>query len=229
MKIFKSIKWRLQLWYGLILIAVLVGFGFTAFQLERGQIFRRIDDELNRRADILAATLHHPRPHPFEHDFNRQPPDQMPEDESTPPILQKDRPMPDFPLRPEDENLFGGSDPHNYYFKIISRRNQNEVIAQSTNQPPNETVVETHFPQPANSFLPFPNHLIKPSPKKFDHHQAILKFMPSGEMIEVGCSISNELEEIRAAALMLTLIGGLILFFGLAGGWWFVSRALRPI
>jgi len=33
MKIFKSIKWRLQIWYGLILVVVLTGFGFTAYQL----------------------------------------------------------------------------------------------------------------------------------------------------------------------------------------------------
>ena len=32
----KSIKWRLQIWYGLILVLVLAGFGFTAYQLERG-------------------------------------------------------------------------------------------------------------------------------------------------------------------------------------------------
>ena len=35
MKIFKSIKWRLQIWYGLILVVVLAGFGVTAYQLER--------------------------------------------------------------------------------------------------------------------------------------------------------------------------------------------------
>ena len=34
MKLFKSIKWRLQLWYGLILVAVLAAFGFTAYKLE---------------------------------------------------------------------------------------------------------------------------------------------------------------------------------------------------
>ena len=40
MKIFKSIKWRLQIWYGLILVAVLAGFGFTAYQLERRSAVR---------------------------------------------------------------------------------------------------------------------------------------------------------------------------------------------
>ena len=35
-----SIRWRLQIWYGLILVAVLAGFGATAYQLERGRVYR---------------------------------------------------------------------------------------------------------------------------------------------------------------------------------------------
>ena len=38
-----------------------------------------------------------------------------------------------------------------------------------------------------------------------------------------------ELHELKMARLKLVGFGGIILFFGLAGGWWFVSRALRPI
>ena len=44
-----SIRWRLQAWHGLILTAVVTGFGFTAYQLEYAQRLRRIDDELQRR------------------------------------------------------------------------------------------------------------------------------------------------------------------------------------
>ena len=32
-----SIRTRLQLWYGLILVVVLTGFGVTAYELERGR------------------------------------------------------------------------------------------------------------------------------------------------------------------------------------------------
>jgi heavy metal sensor kinase len=48
-------------------------------------------------------------------------------------------------------------------------------------------------------------------------------------MILVGCSIAPELKELRLTALNLTAIGGLVLLFGLAGGWWFVSRAIQPV
>ena len=53
--------------------------------------------------------------------------------------------------------------------------------------------------------------------------------LPSGEMIWVGCSIAPELKELHRTTMKLTGIGGIILFFGLAGGWWIVSRSLRPV
>src|SRR5450755_553861 len=81
--IFKSIKWRLQLWYGLILVLVLAGFGFTAYQLERGRLLGRIDGELHRRVEILKSALHRPPPRRQERDeppFDRLPPGQFPDD-----------------------------------------------------------------------------------------------------------------------------------------------------
>ena len=48
-------------------------------------------------------------------------------------------------------------------------------------------------------------------------------------MIRVGCSIASELKDLRDTALFLTIIGSMILLVGLVGGWWFVSRALKPI
>ena len=58
--IFKSIRWRLQIWYGLILMVVLAGFGFTSYQLECGRQFRRIDEELQRRVGMLASVMRQP-------------------------------------------------------------------------------------------------------------------------------------------------------------------------
>jgi len=61
MKFFHSIRWRLQLWYGLLLIAVLSGFGITAYQFESSRQFRRLDEELRRR---LPALVESQRPAP---------------------------------------------------------------------------------------------------------------------------------------------------------------------
>ncbi len=55
MKFFHSIRWRLQLWYGVLLVAVLSGFGITAHRLESARQNRRIDEELQRRLPVLVA------------------------------------------------------------------------------------------------------------------------------------------------------------------------------
>jgi heavy metal sensor kinase len=55
------------------------------------------------------------------------------------------------------------------------------------------------------------------------------ELLPSGEAIMLGCSFAPELKELHRTAFNLTAVGGLILLIGLTGGWWFVSRALRPV
>jgi heavy metal sensor kinase len=60
-------------------------------------------------------------------------------------------------------------------------------------------------------------------------YREIKNVLPSDVEISVGCSIAPELKELRLTALKLAGFGGVILSFGLAGGWWFVSRSLKPI
>lgn len=55
MTAFRSMRWRLQLWHGLLLVAVLSGFGLTAHRLESARQMRRIDGELQRRLPLLVA------------------------------------------------------------------------------------------------------------------------------------------------------------------------------
>jgi two-component system, OmpR family, sensor kinase len=240
MKVFKSIKWRLQLWYGLILVVVLAGFGFTAYQLERGRLLGRIDDELHRRAGALTNALHRPPPHRHDFNFDRSPPDQLdrPERPDQPdrppdhdmPHLPEDRPLPDFHLLPDTARLFDGSDPHDFYFRIehISEGGSTD-IASSTNFPNPPVIIKLPPPLPANMDMP-PQFPTKPAPiQSFEDHRETAEMLPSGDYIQVGCSIAPELRELRNTALRLAAFGGVILLFGLAGGWWLVGRALRPI
>ena len=67
MKVFTSIRWRLQVWYGLLLFAILAGFGITAFQLEKGRQLRRLDHDLHDRLQLLMESQH-PRPGMIRHD-----------------------------------------------------------------------------------------------------------------------------------------------------------------
>jgi heavy metal sensor kinase len=228
MKIFKSLKWRLQIWYGLILVVVLAGFGFTAYQLERGRLLGRIDDELHRRVGILASALHHPPPHGPEGNgksFDRPPPGQFAED--GPPGHYQHPPL-EFHLPLEAAHFFDASDPNGFYFSIRAR--DGKEIANSTNQPDRTFVTSSSTGSDVNWIQNLPGNA--PTPPKvnfFEHFRETSEPLPSGETILVGCSVLPELKELHRTALNLTVVGGLILLVGLAGGWWLVSRSLKPI
>jgi two-component system, OmpR family, sensor kinase len=215
MKIFKSIKWRLQIWYGLILVAVLAGFGTTAYQLERGKAFRDMDSELMRRAGALADIFHREHLQPFD----RPPP---PED------APENNPMPnEFHLPPELAALFDSNDPNNFYF-IINSRNGRE-IARSTNAPlieaswNNRGAADNTLPK----FEPDLHH--STSVQTFGRFRELFQTLPPGDMIRVGCLVAPALKGLHLAALRLTFVGVVILVIGLAGGGWIVSRAIKPI
>ena|ERR1700744_4705441 len=129
--IFTSIRWRLQIWYGLILVAVLAGFGMTAFQLERGRVYRQVDDELQRRAGALGGLLHQPpRNRGPGNPGGERPFDGPPEDQGNPDNPPRDRENRDGPpeqfnrgprefhLPPQQAHLFDESDTNGFYFVI---------------------------------------------------------------------------------------------------------------
>ena len=230
MKIFNSIKWRLQIWYGLILVLVLVGFGFTALQLERGRLFGRIDDELHRRVGMLANDLRRPPPPGLDGNgqpFDRPPRDQFP-DEGPP--GQNPRPLTEFQLPSQDAHFFDTNDLNNFYYRIYSLRDGKDIRSANYPNPTAEPVVTVNTLRVVNVFSQFPSSAGKPPQvETINNYRRAVDLLPSDELIEVGCSIAPELKELDRAAINLTAIGSLILLVGLAGGWWFVSRALRPI
>jgi nitrogen-specific signal transduction histidine kinase len=46
MRVFRSIRWRFQLWLAFLLIAILSGFGVSAYQLHRQNRLELIDEDL---------------------------------------------------------------------------------------------------------------------------------------------------------------------------------------
>jgi len=222
---FKSIKWRLQIWYGLILVVVLAGFGFTAYQLERGRTLGRIDNELHRRVGILANALRRPPPRGPDTGgppFDRPPPGQMPDN-----LPARNQRLPiEFHLPPQAADLFDTNDSNGFYFLIKSR--DGKEIARGGEVPQSQYAVWGQFEISLVKINREPE-LKQPPIWTLDGFRETDDILPSGEIIRVGCSIAPELKELHRTAFSLTVVGALILMIGLAGGWWFVSRALRPI
>ena len=154
MKIFKSIKWRLQLWYGLILVVVLAGFGFTAYQLERNRQFRQIDDEIQHAVGGLINALQRsfwgqldPNGEPIS--GRPPPPDEQP---SGHPLINRgmDEPRPPGNFRqPPWKGLLVEHDTNSFYCVIWSREG-NELF-RSTNTP--VAVSYTHLTLPTKRIV----------------------------------------------------------------------------
>ncbi len=79
MKFFRSIRWRLQLWYGALLVLVLSGFGVSAWQLQSANQLGRIDQEIEQRMGIVSDMVR-PRGEPGRPPGGGPPPEwQLPE------------------------------------------------------------------------------------------------------------------------------------------------------
>jgi two-component system OmpR family sensor kinase len=227
LKLFKSIKWRLQAWYGLILVAVLAALGFAAYQLQRDLLMGRIDNELQRRFGAITDALHNHGPRRGRPPFDRPPPEQMPDDMSPPDRGPGDFPPPEdrqpreFHLPPQLSALFDPNEVHQFYYYILDR--EGKEIGRSTNSSSPFTTMTTKRPGEQNAPPDLSLGWSMPSDRVVGH------LLPSGETVWVGCSIAPELHELQKVALELTGVSGIILFFGLAGGWWISSRAIRPV
>jgi signal transduction histidine kinase len=238
---FHSIRWRLQLWYGLMLVVVLAGFGFTAFQLQKGRQFRRIDEELQRRVGELANALRAPlrrepgpgrlrpgdppagqppppgetpldQPLPGGPPPGRLPPERLPGDGPPNGFV---RPPTEFHLQPRQARLFDETDTNGFYY-VIWLRDGKELVRSSN--------VPGDVPRPAQPVPTLPQ-----PPRMRGPYREMYHATPPGEIILAGRSVAPELNELRRAGWLLTATGSVILLLGLAGGWWTGTRAIRPI
>jgi len=121
--------------------------------------------------------------------------------------------------------MFNTNEPVGYYFVITTRGN--DLVARWGNEP-----IRYEMERPGSvrgNDMVTPKNL-RPSPAwMIGNYREIFGNTPNGADIIIGRSVLPELNELQHTALNLTAIGGLILLVGLAGGWWFVGRALRPV
>ncbi|HVY72299.1 MAG TPA: ATP-binding protein, partial [Verrucomicrobiae bacterium] len=230
----KSIKWRLQLWYGLLLVAVLSGFGFTAYRWQRTETLSQVDQSLLLRVNAGMTGLKPPGPL----DRRRPPPDgpfdgggperRPPLDDDPGPFRPPERdgpegeefrpppPLHGFRLPPEQARNFQEDDPNDFYFVIWSR--YGAEIGRSRNAP-----ADLEMPQrPTNKEL---RHKLR----THGGFREMYHFTPLGECVLAGHLMKREEAKLGELARLLVGSGVAVLLMGLAGGWWLVNSALRPV
>lgn len=221
--VFNSIRWRLQLWHGLILLVVLAGFGFTAHRLQRANELRRVDQELQQRLGPAMEAMRRPPPGerggpggPGGPRSGRGEGDDR--GRRGPPPREADgelQPQREFRLGPNRAALFEG-DTNAFYYVAWSRdaREWSRSVSAPATVP---------LPERASTNRTTPTMRMRGTLRE------LYQFTPPGECVVVGRSIAPELDNLDQLALWLSALGGAVLILGLAGGWWLATRAIRPI
>lgn len=213
MRFLHSIRWRLQLWHGLLLALVLAGFGFTAWRLQWATQCQRLDLELEERIPMVANVMRA---------RGGKPPGPPPRNAFPPPKPKPPNPErkdleqtlpPDFEMPAPEAQRFAGDSAKAFYY-VVWRRNGQELV-RSASAPPD-------VPRPEGPAGGSAGRLR-------GTYRECLRFTPPGECLLVGRDIRDELADLHRLAWLLAGAGGVVLLLGLAGGWWVSTRALRPI
>jgi two-component system, OmpR family, sensor kinase len=203
MKIFKSIKWRLQLWYGLSLAITIMALIGTDYQLEQNRQFSEVDADLRANFGGLIGAMQSPPPMRPGEPFSEGRP-------SGPPF--RGRPPIYLPLE-RINSYINNTDiiapTTNRFYYVIWSPDGNEII-HSTNAP-SDLVMPEHTDLRMRGMC---RELISPAP---------------GTVILVGRNIAPVLDDLHRHLLTRIAWGAWILCLGLFGGWWISSRAIRPI
>jgi two-component system, OmpR family, sensor kinase len=217
---FRSIRWRLQAWYALILLAVLVAIAVILdWQVSRFS-WREFNMTLADAALQLERQLRPPPP-PGERFFDREPPLGPPPDfdefgPSGPdrPFSRRRQPPPREPQLPAVIDLGLPSRDRPYY--TIWRRD-GSVLRSSLEEPGHAPDLEAFGP-------PSQPKLVQSG----EYRSAMLLGL-RGTRILVAQSTTRLQNELSSLRWQLAAAGGIVLLVGLGGGWLVASWTLRPI
>ncbi|HZJ17326.1 MAG TPA: ATP-binding protein [Chthoniobacteraceae bacterium] len=214
MKLTHSLRWRIQLWHGVLLLGVLVALGLAAYRYQRTSQLRRVDAELRERVALLMESL--PTRSPGGPGEGGRPPG--PPGPPARPGPPDDRPPgpQNFRLSGERAALFDPKNPGACYY-VLWRRDGGEW-ARSAGAP-----VDIEMPE-----RPPADTIGSVDRTRGVLHEAFI-FTPPGECLLAGRSIEPELKALQEYARWLAAIGGGVLLLGLGGGWWLSARAIRPL
>jgi two-component system, OmpR family, sensor kinase len=239
--IFNSIRWRLQVWHGLILILVLAGFGFTAYQVARDNQLRRIDQDLDQRLMAMLRPQPPDRPPGPPSDWPPSRPGQRPEPPMNNSRNERRFGSPDFLSRIREAVQQGGildASQTNIFYYVLWQKD-GSILAQSPGAPGDVPVPEhpTSLRPQANpptnvlgrSSPPEPGPPMLPAARTRGQVRELSRALPFGESILVGRSMATDLAAMRRLAGWLVAAGSAVLLLGLAGGWWVATHAIRPI
>lgn len=211
---FKSIRWQIQIWYGLLFLGIIVAFSIIAHQIAWLQILHEVDEENRRKNLILISNLRRAvfaEPH-VDSIFRIMSAD---EDNAIADILMERLRKGRITLSEDTLAQFSGDEPGYGYFKIFDPRGN--MIASSANAP---EFVE---------IAPLPPEGADITLRTIDNWREQSLAEPSGLRMVIGKDISPERAQMRNLTLRIIAGAGATWFVALMGGWLIAGYVIRPI
>ena len=199
----RSSRWRLHIWHGLILLAVLGGFGFTAWKLEQQRVLKGLEERLFDRHQQVTRLLRDTRP---PRDEGPRPPGEPGRRDGGPREAARSN------LAAMRNDAGSASGPEIETVHVWWRDGQLLTAAEGEVAPPAPAIAPQH-----------------PRLSRTGSGMELLSSTPPGEVIRISRDISAELAALRRTAWQLAAAGTGVLALGLAGGWWAAGRSLRPL
>lgn len=211
---FKSIRWRIQVWYGLLFLVIIVAFSIIAHRITWLQILHEVDDE-NRRKNLILisnlrrAALAEPRIDSMLRVMGAD------DDNAITDILVERLRTGRITLSEDTLAQFSGDEPGYGYFKIFDPREN--MIASSANAP---EFVE---------IAPLPPEGADITLRTIENRREQSLAESSGLRMVIGKDISPERARMRNLTLRIIAVAGATWFVVLMGGWLIAGYVIRPI
>lgn len=202
---FRSLRWRLQAWHGLILLVAILALCATVHRLASFNQFQRIDHDLSDAEHYLIRGLMHATRPPGEPDVPQ-----------SPDVLLARLTRPGLVLPADIAARFAGTGAGHLYFLI--RGPDGRILLHSDNAPADRP------------FLPPPTQGdFAETARTIGQFRESLRTSREGFASLVGRDISAERDEMHRFTISLVACGFGVWLLGLLGGWWLAGRAIKPI
>ncbi len=194
-----SIRWRIQLWHGVLLLLVLVVFGVTAWRLQYNNEIRILDGRLQ----LLLSELHVGLAQGGDAEQPPEPPDDVA-------MLLG---LPAMPRRVEPSRRTNSNPSFPHYHRIWWR---DGIVKESVG------AVPTSLTRPSKRGAAVDQ-------RTQEGFREVYQFTPPGECLLVGVPESVIEAQMRSFAVQVVGVCTVVFALGMVGGWWMASRAIAPI
>ena len=201
--VFHSLRWRLQLWHGAILLLAVLAFCLTAYRLAWDNQLRHIDKAIGQNEWAMFHGLmvaNRPEGAGYASASPERIVERLRAGTVTPPADTAAR--------------FGGTEPGYLYFAIYERGGKQLLRSENL---------------PSDIAVPGGNKEVGEHYRLIGSRRETMHDGPGGLVIVSGRDITPEREGLHRFGWSLAAVGLAVWSLGLLGGWWLAGRAIKPI